>query len=65
LILHRFKDVWTNILTVIFEDSPTFNNNGAQMCFGSHELSDLLEKLGKTHVEAAEILEKMIPTPSH
>jgi hypothetical protein len=35
------------------------------MYFGSHELSDLLEKLGKTHEEAAEILEKVIPTPSH
>ena len=35
------------------------------MYFGSHELSDLLEKLGKTHEEAEEILEKVIPTPSH
>jgi hypothetical protein len=65
LILHRFKDVRTTILALIFEDSPTFNNNGAQMYFGSHELSDLLEKLGKTHEQAAEILEKVIPTPSH
>jgi hypothetical protein len=24
-----------------------------------------MEKLGKTHEEAAEILEKVIPTPSH
>jgi hypothetical protein len=24
LILHRFKDVRTSILTLIFEDSPTF-----------------------------------------
>ena len=65
LILHRFKDVRTNILTLIFEDSPTFNNNGAQLYLGSHELGDLLEKLGKTHNEAAEILERVIPTPSH
>jgi hypothetical protein len=65
LILHRFKDVRTSILTLIFEDLPTFNNNGAQMYFGSHELSDLLEKLGKNHQEAAEILEKVMPTPSH
>ena len=64
LILHRFKDVRTSILTLIFEDSPTFNNTGAQMYLGCHELSDLLEKLGKTHEEAAEILEKVIPTPS-
>jgi len=64
LILHRFKDVRTNILTLIFEDSPTFNNNGAQMYFSSHELSDLLEKLGTTHEEAAEIQDKVIPTPS-
>ena len=65
LILHRFKDVRTSILTLIFEDSPAFNNNGAQVYLGSHELSDLLMKLGKTHNEAAEILEKVIPTPSH
>jgi len=65
LILHRFKDVRTSILTLIFEDSPNFNNNGAQMYLGSHELSDLLEKLGKTQEEAEEILEKVIPTPSH
>jgi len=65
LILHRFKDVRTSFLTLIFEDSPTFNNNGAQMYLGSHELSDLLEKLGKTHSEAAEILERVVPTPSH
>lgn len=65
LILHRFKDVRMSILTLIFADSPTFSNNGAQMYFGSHELSDLLEKLGKSHEEAAEILEKVIPTPSH
>ena len=65
LILHQFKDVRTSILTLIFEDSPNFNNNGAQMYLGSHELSDLLEKLGKTHEEADEILEKVIPTPSH
>jgi hypothetical protein len=63
--MHRFKDVRTSILTLIFEDSPTFNNNGAQMYLGSHELSDLLEKLGKTHREAAEILEEVIPTHSH
>jgi hypothetical protein len=65
LVLHRFKDVRTNILALIFEDSPTFNNNGAQMYLGSHELLDLLEKLGKTRAEAGEILEKVIPTPSH
>ena len=35
------------------------------MYLGSHELSDLLEKLGKTHEEAGGILEKVIPTPSH
>jgi hypothetical protein len=64
LILRRFKDVRSSILTLIFEDSLTFNNNGAQMYFGSHELSDLVDKLGKTHEEAAEILEKVIPTPS-
>jgi hypothetical protein len=34
------------------------------MYLGSRELSDLLEKLGKSHEEAAEILEKVIPTPS-
>ena len=62
LILHRFKDVRTSILTLIFEDSPTFNSTGAQMYLGSRELSDLLEKLGKSHEEAAEILEKVIPT---
>ena len=28
------------------------------MYFGSYELSDLLEKLGQTHEEVAEILEK-------
>jgi len=39
LILHRFKDVRTSILTLIFEDSPTFNNNGAQRYLDSHELS--------------------------
>jgi len=65
LILHRFKDVRTNILTLIFEDSPISKNNGAQMYLGSDELSELLEKLGKTRAEAAEILEKVIPTPSH
>jgi hypothetical protein len=65
LILHRFQDVRTNILTLIFEDSPTFKNNGAQVYLGTHELSDLLEKLGKTRTEAAEIVEKVIPTPSH
>jgi cysteine sulfinate desulfinase/cysteine desulfurase-like protein len=65
LILHRFKDVRTSILTLIFEDSPIFNSTGAQMYLGSRELSDLLEKLGKTHEEAAEILEKVILTPSH
>ena len=65
LILHRFKDVRTSILTLIFEDSPTFNNNGAEMYLGSRELSDLLERLGKSHEEAEEILEKVIPTPSH
>lgn len=65
LILHQFKDVRTNILTLIFEDSPIFSNNGAQMYLGSHELSDLLKKLGKTHQEAEEILENVIPTPSH
>jgi hypothetical protein len=65
LILHRFRDVRTSILTLIFEDSPTFKHNGAQMYLGSHGLSDLLEKLRKTHREAAEILEKVIPTPSH
>lgn len=65
LVLHRFKDVRTNILTLIFEDSPTFNNNGAQMYLSSHELSDLLEKLEKTREEAEEILENAIPTPSH
>jgi hypothetical protein len=27
--MHRFKDVRTSILTLVFEDSPTFNNNGA------------------------------------
>ena len=32
------------------------------MYFGSHEWSDLLEKLGKTDEEAAEILEKVMPT---
>jgi hypothetical protein len=53
------------ILTLIFEDSPTFNNNGAEMHLGSRELLDLLEKLGKTRAEAAEILDKVIPTPSH
>ncbi|HXY14695.1 MAG TPA: hypothetical protein VEI26_09365 [Terriglobales bacterium] len=65
LILHRFKDVRTNILTLIFEDSPAFKNDGAQMYLGSHELSELLEKLGKTPEEAAAVLEKVIPTPSH
>lgn len=65
LILHQFKDVRTNILTLIFEDSPIFSNNGAQMYLGSHELSDLLTKLGKTHEEAEEVLEKVIPAPSH
>ena len=65
LILHRFQDVRTSILTLIFQDSPIFNNNGAQMYFDSHELSDLLEKLGKTRAEAKEILDKVIPTPSH
>lgn len=65
LVLHRFKEVRTNILTLIFEDSPTFHNNGAQMYLSSHDLSDLLEKLGKTREEAEEILEKVIPTPSH
>ena len=65
LILHRFKDVWTSILILIFEDSPTFKNNGAQTYLGSHELLDLLEKLGKTPEEAEGILEKVIPTPSH
>lgn len=57
LILDRFKDVRTSILTLIFVDSPTFNNNGVQMYLGSHELSKLLEKLGKTHEEAEEIRE--------
>ena len=65
LILHRFQDVRTSILALIFEDSPTFNKNGAQRYFDSHELSDLLERLGKTHQEAAEIFERVIPTPSH
>jgi hypothetical protein len=64
LILHRFKDVRTSILTLIFEDSPIFNSTGAQMYLGSRELSDLLEKLGKSHEEAAEIVEKVMPTPS-
>ena len=31
LILYRFKDVRTTILTLIFEDSPTFEINGAQI----------------------------------
>lgn len=65
LILHRFKDVRTNILALIFEDSPIFRDNGAQRYLGSHEVSELLEKLGKTRAEAAEILGKVIPTPSH
>lgn len=65
LVLHRFKDVRTTILTLIFQDSPTFKNNGAQMYLGSHELSELLQKLGKTQEEAEEILEKVMPTPSH
>jgi len=65
LILHRFKDVRTSILTLIFEDSPTFKNNGAESYLGTRELLELLEKLGKTQEEAAEILDKVIPTPSH
>jgi hypothetical protein len=65
LILHRFKDIRTNILTLIFEDSPTFKNDGAQMYLATDELSELLVKLGKTHEETAKILDKVIPTPSH
>jgi hypothetical protein len=65
LVLHRFKDVRTSILALIFEDSPTFSNDGAQMYLSSRELSDLLQKMGKTHEEAAQILERVIPTPSH
>jgi len=65
LILHRFKDVRTNILTLIFEDSPTFKNDGAQMYLSTHELLDLLVKVGKSREEAGKILEKVIPTPSH
>ena len=65
LILHQFKDVRTSILTLIFEDSPNFNNNGAQMYLGGHELSDLLEKVGKTHEEAEEILEKVRRSNRH
>jgi len=61
LILHRFQDVRTNILTLIFEDSPTFKNDGAQMYLGTDELSELLVKLGKTDEEAENILEKVIP----
>jgi len=53
LILHRFKDV------------RTFKDTGAQMYLDTRELSELLVKLGKTHEEAAKILEKVIPTPSH
>jgi hypothetical protein len=48
LILQRFKDVGKSILTLIFEDSPAFQNNGAEMYLGSRELLELLEKLGKT-----------------
>jgi hypothetical protein len=39
LILQRFKDLRTSILTLTFDDSPTFNNNGchpgerASRCF--------------------------------
>jgi len=57
--------VRTNILTLIFEDSPTFKNDGAQMYFGTDELSELLVKLGKSREEGETILDQVIPTPSH
>jgi hypothetical protein len=62
LILHRFKDVRTSILTLIFENSR-HSTTTEHRCSGSHELSDLPEKLGKTPEEAAEILGKVIPPP--
>lgn len=61
----QVSGVRIEILVLIFEDSPTFKNEGAQLYLGSDDLSKLLQKLGKTHEEAAAIVDKVIPTPSH
>jgi hypothetical protein len=65
LVIHRFTEVRVNMLVMIFEDSPTFKNNGAQIYAGDRELLQLLESLGETHEEASAILDKVTPTPSH
>jgi hypothetical protein len=62
--LHQFKDVRTSNLTHIFEDSATFNNNVLRRASAVTSCQTFSEKLGRTE-EAAKILEKVIPTPSH
>jgi hypothetical protein len=65
LIIHRINEVQIDLLATVFEDSPTFKNNGAQLYLNDRELLRLLQDLGKASEEASAILDKVIPTPSH
>lgn len=65
LIIHRIQGIRIDLLAMIFQDSPAFENNGAQLYLNDRELLQLLQVLGKTSEEASAILDKVIPTPSH